>query len=270
MSKAIILAETTVNETNMGQALEALGAPEWISDAYSSAEALAEFAGRLCYKSFAPLLNPNVTKVREGNKDYLANILKQFHGSVIEHASVSVVFIGVSRIFTHELVRHRIASVSQESQRYVRLDKFELYIPDLTEGFQEIAAEIGESPQWVQEQQLKFIHAVDMFSKFGEEKITQLIRDYMLDDPRVKFHAKKQITSAIRRLLPAGVNTNILLTTNHREWRHIFTKRGGNGAEQEIAEIIPPLALTFQSNYPAIYQDMTVVDGQVAFQYTGV
>jgi len=257
MSSIHIIAETRVDHRGMDDALRALGAPDWHTDYTNSAELLAEFAGRLCYKSFAPGLNPNVTKVREGNAQYLGNILSQKHGSVFEHATTSVLFIGVSRILTHELVRHRPGTAySQESQRYVRLDKFEVYIPDLTEAFNEIAKATENTPEWAQEQQGKFVQIVDMFSKFGEEHIKGLIFQYMLDDKRVSFHAKKQITSALRRLLPGGVNTNILVTCNHRTWRHILANRTSVGAEQEIRENMFKLAQMFSERYPNIYQDM--------------
>lgn len=259
-AQTFLIAETGIINTQLEEALEALGAPDWVSDTPEDASLLTEFAGRLCYKSFIPGLNPNVTKVRNGNKEYLENILGQKHGSVFEHSTTSVLFVGVSRILTHELVRHRPgAAYSQESQRFVRLDKFELYVPDLTEAFNEIAVATGRDMTWSQEMQAEFLRIVDMFSKFGEEHIAGLINQYLLDDPRVKFHAKKKITSALRRLLPGGVNTNILVTYNHRSWRHVFANRTSGGAEQEIREVMTPLAGKFEERYPNIYQDIEYV-----------
>lgn len=255
------VAETKVNFDQMEQALAALGAPNWKTDTTNNAERLIEFAGRLCYKSFLPGLNPNVTKIREGNKQYLGNVLKQKHGSVFEHAYVSYAFIGVSRILTHEFVRHRVGiDFSQESQRFVRLDKFEIYIPDITPAFEEIANTTGQSDvrEWAQQKQAQFLYAVHAFSNFGEERITQLISDFMLDMPNVSFHAKKVITSAIRRLLPAGVVTNILVTANHRTWRHILESRTSEGAEQEINEVMDFVGLRLIRDYPNIYQDSVI------------
>jgi thymidylate synthase (FAD) len=68
---------------------------------------LAEFAGRLCCRSWEPGLNPNVTRVRTDQDAYLGNILASMHGSVLEHISFSFVLHNVSRVFTHELIRHR-------------------------------------------------------------------------------------------------------------------------------------------------------------------
>ena len=91
-----------------------------------------EFGGRLCYRSWEPGLNPNVTKVRTDQDEYLRNILKQKHGSVLEHISYSFVFHNVSRVLTHELVRHRAGTaISQESMRFVRLDDHAVLVPGL-------------------------------------------------------------------------------------------------------------------------------------------
>ena len=84
------------------------GGEEWMNaqqDDRSEPEDLVEFGGRICYRSWKPGLNPNVTKVRADHDEYLRNILKQKHGSVLEHVSYSFVFRNVSRVLTHELVR---------------------------------------------------------------------------------------------------------------------------------------------------------------------
>src|SRR5581483_8276869 len=98
-----------------------IGAPEWHANIVSNGESLVEIAGRLCYRSFKPGLNPNVERVRSGNREYLSNILQQKHGSVLEHVTDSFIVTGISRVCTHELVRHRHLSISQESLRYVRI-----------------------------------------------------------------------------------------------------------------------------------------------------
>src|SRR3954466_2586294 len=84
----------------------------WIGES-TDGERLAEFAGRLCYMSQR---NP----ANRTTRDYLENIKRQGHGSVLEHANYSVLIEGVSRSLTHELVRHRAGwAYSQLSQRYV-------------------------------------------------------------------------------------------------------------------------------------------------------
>src|SRR5437879_10667410 len=93
-------------------------------------ELIVEFGGRACYRSWEPGLNPNVTKVRSDQREYFANILRSAHGSVLEHANYSFALRNCSRVFTHELVRHRAGSAfSQESLRYVRLTDIGFRVP---------------------------------------------------------------------------------------------------------------------------------------------
>ena len=114
--RAIHIAQTEVDELGLADYLAEIGAPEWQTDAPSGAEKLIEVAGRMCYRSFAIGLNPNVTKVREGNAAYLANVERQRHGSLFENATDTYVLFDVSRIVTHQLVRHRAGTAwAQES-----------------------------------------------------------------------------------------------------------------------------------------------------------
>ena len=124
------VAQTRTIKSGLDGYFEALGIPDWVTDAPTDAEKLIEVMGRGCYRSFQPGMNKNVTKIREGNQPYIDNILTTKHGSVIEHASDSYIFLNVSRVFTHELVRNRIGnSFSQESLRYVRLDSLKAWFP---------------------------------------------------------------------------------------------------------------------------------------------
>src|SRR5712691_5960798 len=135
--KVHLVAETQVLQDNLAKYLVPIGGQDWYisCDAASSAEMLIEAAGKLCYRAWKPGLNPNVTKVREGNQAYIGNVLKQRHGSIFEHASVTFIFQDVSRVFTHELVRHRVGvAISQESLRYVRLTSIPFRWPDCLEG----------------------------------------------------------------------------------------------------------------------------------------
>ena len=128
--KVFLVGETRIVTPGLQAYLEHVGAPEWQSDAPSDSELLCEVMGRLCYRSFKPGMNPNVTRVREGNAPYLANIVQVGHGSVLEHGAVNFIFADVSRVVTHELVRHRAGTaISQESLRFVRLDALSAYVP---------------------------------------------------------------------------------------------------------------------------------------------
>ena len=102
--KVFLVGETRVVEEGLAGYLAHIGVSDWYSDAPSDAERLIEVMGRLCYRSFAPGLNPNVKKVRRENADYIGNILSVRHGSVIEHPALNFIFAHVSRGFTHQLV----------------------------------------------------------------------------------------------------------------------------------------------------------------------
>lgn len=286
--KAFLVAETRINWTGMQDALAYVGAPDWwlradLQEA-SDAEVLVEFMGRLCYKAFKIGLNPNVTKIREDNSDYIANILKQKHGSVIEHAYVTFALMDVSRIFTHELVRHRVGTAySQESQRFVRLEHFQLYIPNLTEPLRALAPERptrlvtvkhnyggAEYPEtesyehqpiteeeWAQDKQDEFVRMAGRITEFSELQIGNWIKSIGgLDDPKLKFYVKKELTSAMRRLIPGGVNTNIGITTNHRNLRFLLAKRTEPGVEVEMLGIMNDMADQVQTKFAHLYYDM--------------
>ena len=133
-----LVAETKLVQSGLDKYLSDIGDPEWhLAPDVSDGENLIEAAGRMCYRSWQaydpekPLAtNPNVTRVREGNRLYIGNVLKSGHGSILEHVEVSFILRDVSRVLTHELVRHRAGmGYSQESLRYVRLDDLSFWIP---------------------------------------------------------------------------------------------------------------------------------------------
>jgi thymidylate synthase (FAD) len=270
--KIIRVAETNIDLTAIEKVLTHLGAPGWKSNSMSPADYLAEFMGRLCYKSFEAGLNLNVTKVREGNAVYLANLQKQRHGSVFEHASVSFVFLDVSRILTHELVRHRVGiSYSQESQRFVRLDNFDCYIPNIDDPLHEIANVIlpdststdEERRQWVSSMAKRYVDLFEWVNKEVQDGVGMLIREMALDGEGVPFHAKKTITSALRRMVPSGVNTNIGVSANHRTWRYLMETRSAPGAEIEIREAFVKVGGIMVQDYPNTYQDAIFIKTNV-------
>src|SRR5919202_1194933 len=111
----------------------------------NAGELLVEFGGRACYRSWEPGLNPNVTRVRTDQREYFENILASAHGSVLEHASWSFALRDVSRVATHEIVRHRAgAAYSQESLRYVRLVDVGFRVPPALEPLRRRCVELVE------------------------------------------------------------------------------------------------------------------------------
>ncbi len=237
------LAYTSIDYDGLAAFLDKAYAIEaWESDARSGSDLISEVAGRACYQSFAVGTNPNITKIREGNAPYLENILKQAHGSVLEHGSETYAIVNCSRVFTHEIVRHRLCAFSQESLRFVRLTDLKAYYPD---SF----ANLPEGPK-------QAVHSIfqETFETL-EEVQRELAMVLKLDDLK-DFNQKKLLTSAMRRLAPIGLATTIIVTTNHRNWRHLISMRTSSAAEEEIRYVMYDLGIQLKEGNPAIYQDM--------------
>jgi thymidylate synthase (FAD) len=274
--RVYMVAATAVHLDNMKQMLNDLGVKDWESDAKSDGELLTEVGGRLCYKSFNTELNKNLSRVREGNLPYIGNILKSKHGSVLEHATVTFVFLNVSRIFTHELCRHRAGTAfSQESMRFVRLDDIPIYVPDLTADFEELSefASPGGSEEdnktWAVDAMRLFREKITILATRAEETIQEF--SYYLDKPEVPFSLKKRITSALRRMAPGGHTTNIMVTANHRAWRHMIEMRTSPGAEEEIQKVFLEVMNHLHKAFPAIYQDTKqTAEGQIVFEHSKI
>lgn len=244
--QVFLIGETKIIEEGLKEYLQHIGVPDWKSDASTDVEKMPELMGRLCYRSFEPGLNPNVTKVREGNKEYLNNIVNVKHGSVLEHSFINFIFADVSRVFTHELVRHRAGTaISQESLRFVRLEDLGQWLPAVIRE-DRYAMEIFSST---------FKHLEDLQIKLAEY--------FKLDNEGVPFHIKKTITSAMRRIAPIGLATTIGWSVNPRALRHIIEMRTDPAAEEEIRLVFGKVAEKVVSRYPNLFADYIVemVDG---------
>lgn len=199
-------------------------------------ELITEFGGRLCYRSWKEGLNANVTRVRKNSEEYFENILRSKHGSVLEHSTYNFVFHNVSRVFTHELVRHRVGiAISQESLRYVRLTHLGFRVPDILDPIKN--------------------EVVEMVERLEEFQI-DAAREMGLDDDGVPFHAKKEITSALRRLAPLGLSTGMLWSANLRTLRFCVEARTNSGAEEEIRFVFDQVGKLMKSQCSNIFQDM--------------
>jgi thymidylate synthase (FAD) len=249
--KVFLVAETLCNLDGMKGYLDHLGggAVEWLQKKRGpisqvvedqGGQLLTEFMGRLCYRSWKPGLNANVTKVRENAGDYLKNILEVKHGSVLEHASMSFVFADVSRVFTHELVRHRAGcAYSQESLRFVRLTDLGLWLPPEADGDDYLRNLFEQTFQSLEDLQRR------MAERLG------------LDDEGRQFKEKKVLTSMMRRLAPEGLATTIGATFNIRSLRHVIEMRTAFGAEAEIRVVFDEIARICKERHPLLFQDFT-------------
>jgi thymidylate synthase (FAD) len=237
-----LIARPSVDLGGMRGYLERAGGASWLERRLSEeggvdAELLVEFAGRACYRSWEPGLNPNVTRVRADQREYFANLLASAHGSVLEHASWTFAFRDVSRVFTHELARHRAGSAfSQESLRYVRLTDLGFRIPEALEPVREQVVAIVEQLEEVQ---------------------ASLAETLDLDAEGVPFAVKKEVTSALRRLAPLGLSTDIVWTANARTLRHVVEMRTDPAAEEELRLVFGMVAEAMAREAPGLFQDFT-------------
>jgi thymidylate synthase ThyX len=141
---------------------------------------------------------------------------------------------------THELVRHRAGSAfSQESLRYVRLADIGFRVPPALEP--------------VREQVLAIVEQLEEFQVSAAEKLG-------IDEQGVPFHVKKEVTSALRRLAPIGLSTDIVWTANARTLRHVIEMRTAEGAEEELRLVFDKIARMMQSEAPGLFQDFVRQD----------
>jgi thymidylate synthase (FAD) len=205
-------------------------------------EKLVELSGRNCYRSFDVGLNPNIKRVRTDSEDYHGNILKVGHGSILEHATATFAFEDVSRVFTHEAVRHRAGTaMSQESLRYVRLDDLKFWIPDV----------IADNPE-----ALKVFMEVIEKCEWGQKELAKI---YDIENVK-SFHTKKQLTSAFRRVAPIGLATGLAMTFNLRSLRWVIQMRTAESAEVEIRKVFCKVYEIAKEKWSFLFQDFETND----------
>ncbi len=208
----------------------------WLGES-TDGERLAEFAGRLCYMSQG---NP----ANRSTRDYLENIKRQRHGSVLEHAVYSLLLEGVSRSLTHELVRHRLASYSQLSQRFVDESQAAFVVPPAILGDEQLEAD------WRAQMQA----ALAVYGALVEE----LMARYAWVEDRV--HRRKMAREAARGVLPNSTETKIVMTANARSWRTVLELRAGEGADLEIRRLAVAILRTLQREAPGFFSDFEIYE----------
>jgi thymidylate synthase (FAD) len=242
---AFLIARPSIDLEGMRGYLQAVGGESWLAgrldanaaddNSAPAGELLVEFAGRTCYRSWKPGLNANVSRVREDRGEYFANILASGHGSVLEHAAWTFALHDVSRAFTHELVRHRAGSAfSQESLRYVRLTDVGFRVPPALEP---IRAQVLSIVEQLEELQLSTADALG------------------IEDQGVPFAVKKEVTSALRRLAPIGLSTDIVWSANARTLRHVIEMRTAPSAEEEMRLVFDLIARVMRTEAPLLFAD---------------
>ncbi len=180
------------------------------------AEELIEFAARVCYQSF--------NKIAEGSAaTFIKKLLAMGHETPFEHAYATFYIKGCSRAMTHQLVRHRLIAVSQQSQRYVSENNFQYVVPP----------SIPSS-------------AIDEYKKDME-----LIRAMY-----AKWKNMGLKNEDARFVLPNACQTELVISANFREYRHIFKLRCTPHAQWEIKEACAQMLKILHSKAPNVFEDL--------------
>lgn len=184
------------------------------------AELLIEEAMRLCHGG---TVDPN----GKPNKKFIQGIIKLGHESPLEHASVTFMLRGASRAMTHQLVRHRIASYSQKSQRYVKEDQFQYVTPDSIMNKEEICKEYDKTMAKLQE-----------------------FYNYMIKCGILREDA--------RYILPNACESDIMFTMNFRELRNFIKLRSEKHAQWEIRQYSDMMLTELYEKFPIIFEDLFI------------
>lgn len=251
--RVYLIGQQTVNDEAVFEFLaNESTAPNWLTDTPVAGEELIEIAGRTCYMSF-PTPRPG------GNKGCMDHILASGHGSVIEHQVFTFIVTGVSRSFSHELVRHRAGwAYSQLSQRYVDESDVAFVVPpalysevEAYQAWHEGGCE--ESPKgpalagqdWVREMEndlAAYRRMSDyLFCKYAD-----------ITDGTARRKAARE---AARSVLPNATETKIVCTANARALRHFIEMRASAGADAEIARVAINVLDQLKEASPNVFGD---------------
>jgi thymidylate synthase (FAD) len=210
----------------------------WSTDTVVAGEKLCEVAGRMCYMSFA--------KPRPGgNAAYMERLLEVAHGSVLEHCVWNLIIAGVSRSFTHELIRHRAGfGYSQLSQRYVDESVADFIEPDCIAEDAELHEVWRSAVEHAQEAYVRLVQGLER--TFSEEPDRTLRR--------------KLARQAARSVLPNATETKVFVTANSRALRHFIELRANEHADIEIRKVATRVLHVLREAAPNLFGDYEIVD----------
>ena len=225
-------------------------------------ESLVTSCAKLCYSPVGideieqDLTNSNIQK-------FLDRLIKMGHESPLEHISFTFAVEGVSRVLSHQLVRHRIASYSQKSQRYVKENQFEYIIPHAIENIpeaKEIFMKTMENNQIAYDElvDLLLLEQIKDFWRCEGVPENKIIEDDLIDDFKERYKngykimEKKAIEDA-RYVLPNACETKIVLTMNARSLLNFFRLRCCNRAQWEIRELADRMLVECKKVAPIIF-----------------
>lgn len=212
----------------------------WIKKGNATeAEHLVEASGRLCYMSFG-----EQNQSPRNTNEYIMNLIVQGHESVLEHLNWTFLITGVSRAFTHQLVRHRAGfSYSQLSQQYHDESEAEFVVP----------IEVRNNPvlfdAWKKQ--------IESSLEFYKASLTN-IGAYQQQDNYSKKENMRALRSASRSILPNATETKIIVTANARAIRHFFDMRGSIEGDYEMRMVSEKIYQIVNKDAPAIFQDFKI------------
>jgi thymidylate synthase (FAD) len=210
-------------------------------------ERLVASAAKLCYSPVG------ISEIEEGQDDaqiekFLGMLMDLGHESPIEHVSFTFGIEGVSRTLTHQLVRHRLASYSQQSQRYVKLDQFEYIIPPNIEEDEEARKVFIEAMERDQE---AYDRIADILYKKHYEKYISEGRK----EKDAKSRAEKEAIEDARYVFPNACETKIVATMNARNLMNFFALRTCLRAQWEIREMAIEMLREVKKVYPVLFKN---------------
>jgi thymidylate synthase (FAD) len=216
---------------------------DWARSAHATgSEEAVEIAGRICYMSFGEKQSPR------RNGEYIQNLIRQGHESVLEHVNWTFLLVGVSRAFTHQLVRHRVGfAFSQLSQQYHEETDAEFVEPPHLEQSPEALAAWHKAID-VSRESYRVI--LDSLSKLeGKPGLELSQREF-----------RRAIRSAARSVLPNATETKIVITANARALRHFFKVRGSIPGDIEMRSIAAALLNLVRNEAPSFFADFKVTE----------
>ena len=195
----------------------------------NDAEKTVAAAAKLCYSdAHIETLLDGLTP--EKTADFLQKLSDLGHASPIEHASFTFGIEGVSRTFLAQVTRHRIASFSVQSQRYVRLEDFRYVIPPDIEAIPEAKAHFVEAMNADAQKYLELVQSL-------EEAHTRRLIEQGLPEKAARAKASKQANEDARFVLPNACETKMVMTMNCRSLQNFFNLRCCNRAQWEIRAV---------------------------------
>lgn len=216
--------------------LEARGMEWKPSPDCTAAEQIVEFSGRICYMSFGP-----ERQAPGSTRDYIKRLIQKGHESVLEHAAWSFVIYGVSRSFSHQLVRHRVGfSFSQLSQQYHEETGAAFVSPPGLESDPELLAQWEKTVTELRDTYSKLLHS--------NLRTTALV-------PREELRLRRSLA---RSVLPNAIETAIVVTANARALRHFLKIRGCVEGDIEMRMVSASLLHALEKEAPSLFYDFGV------------